>query len=382
MEDQQIQELSRRKFLQAACAVAGGTLALAACGDSEPTPLIRTDGGPNTAETSNGASPIETKHDTSIVKRTEPLATNGDEELMAIARIEHDGNLLQQGTSFDGAMRFLPMPGDDIDTSWCPDGIRVFTDNALPSLIVLEPNGNAARLATNTTDPELGDYYASLGSAITPDDDVTLVIAPEPQAGAGEESWHGITPENYPKIIAHQTHLIRDHAPNARVAALLDIRGDDPQFFDQLTKIKGVDSFIVQAFANNTPIQFSHLGGDRLVAHAESYLNPKKIKALSSALGESTPIIINTGIPATDNGRSYNTAERLAVAEAIIANTKSLRLKGVNVTGINLFAQDKTRSEGIDFGFNAHDAKEVIPALVRGLNNLGVRVFGYSAKAD
>jgi hypothetical protein len=178
------------------------------------------------------------------------LAT-GDPVCANLARIEKDA-----GQKFDGGMQFFELPGDGVDTSWHADGIRAFAQSGLPLLAVYEPHGDTTRLLDSTHQKQLKDYFVGLHEALS-GADATFIIMPEPQAGESPDAWKAPTPAEYTKLMASLSKIIKQTNPNVKVAALLDLNGDDPAYAKELgTLPKGTfDTFILQAFANDLKIR-------------------------------------------------------------------------------------------------------------------------------
>lgn len=308
------------------------------------------------------------------------LQNNDDEVLKGLGRLESESH----ARLFHGAMQFFGMPkaineiGSDID-SWHPASLTLAHEAGVKPLVVFEPDSqDVAQLATNRYDATVERYYKYLAeNGVTAKTIGTVVLMPELLVGG----WRDAHSADFPAIVNHQADLLHAAFPKAQATTMIDLQASESgPLLAQLPAVGAgkLTSIGVQAFSDDERIHFKKGPHGLLVAGMSSYMKPGLIAQISQKAGN-LPVWINTGIPGVDNGIHYSTAERLAVARGIVETVRQVQARGVKVNFVNLFAQDKSLSEKINFDFTARAAKAILPGLARGLKASGVELYGFTA---
>ena len=319
--------------------------------------------------------------DASLPAPNQALIGNTDEVLSGLGRLENSSS----AQLFGGAMQFFTMPtslkeiGSSSD-SWNPASVALESKAGVKSLVVFEPASgqNVHELAGSKYNIVTEAYYKYLAaSGITDAQLGNVVLMPELIEGG----WTGADPNDFAAIINHQAALFHQTFPNGSATTMIDLQPKESgALLGQLQNIQknALASIGVQAFPNGNKISFTQDAKGKLIADVSSYMDPAIITSISKHAGN-LPVWINTGIPESDGAIKYTTQQRVAIAHAISNVMITVKGQGVKVQFLNLFAQDKRKTEGSNFDFTPESAKVVLPLLAKECKSLNVELYGFAA---
>jgi len=315
-----------------------------------------------------------------VVSHIESLEHSKNEAVAGLGDLEA---LSGNRELFDGVMQFFDVSVEGA-YSWQAAALEQSVKAELFSLNILDLSG--LNLAKPGTEKQLvNKYFRALFSellprGITPDDAGTFVLAPEFVVGFGGE------PSDYAGYLNMFLEEINQVAPSAQTSNMVDLN-ETKVLLAKLPEVKTdlLDNVGIQAFADGRGIAFDS-GGK---ADISSYLTAKQVQKVVSALGNK-PTWLNTGIIRKDAGLGvkYSLAQRMAIAEATADVVEELKNTGTNVSGVNLFAENKyngrdasLNAERRDFSFHPGD-EQILIIFSERLQALGVELSGYALPHD
>ncbi len=367
-------DVSRRTLLAGAMATVGLTLT----GCSAETGAAPLDGAQPEVTAASSPSTAEAPNPALLESDNEVLRGLGELEGRCGQKIFNGGN-----------MEFFRLSSNKAelreDMDWHPAALDQAVTAGMQSTIILEPaeGQDMSRQTAETPNTYFAALYEKgVRAGGTPNPLGRVVICPEYIEGG----WKGSDPAFYVHDVNLQLAALKAHFPDARASVMVDMNRDEasvlvPAVHNSKVGAEPIrsnllDSVGVQAFSNRVGIPIGS-NGEADVSH---FLDAEKIKVVAAAFGKKN-IWINTGIPKADlyAGTNYSVEERTAIAHAITNVVQRLQADGLTVDVVNLFAQDKSGTERIDFSFPAGHESALI-SLSEGLNTLGVPLSGFVTK--